>query len=71
MPEARAMNVKAEAFQEYNQAAVLDKLLTSLLDQLALAVGMVHAQSGSPSPSRRASSRAGRALATGWWIACR
>ena len=28
--EARAMNVKAEAFQEYNQAAVLDKLLTSL-----------------------------------------
>jgi len=28
--EARAMNIKAEAFQEYNQAAVLDKLLTSL-----------------------------------------
>src|SRR5258705_4009046 len=28
--EARAMNVKAEACQEYNQAAVLDKLLTSL-----------------------------------------
>src|SRR6266851_738273 len=28
--EARAMNVKAEAFQEYNQAAVVDKLLTSL-----------------------------------------
>jgi flotillin len=27
--EARAMNVKAEAFQEYNQAAVIDKLLTS------------------------------------------
>ena len=27
---ARAMNVKAEAFQEYNQAAVIDKLLTSL-----------------------------------------
>ena len=26
--EARAMNVKAEAFQEYNQAAVIDKLLT-------------------------------------------
>ena len=24
------MNVKAEAFQEYNQAAVLDKLLTGL-----------------------------------------
>jgi flotillin len=28
--EARAMNIKAEAFQEYNQAAVLDKLLTGL-----------------------------------------
>ena len=28
--EARAMNVKAEAFQEYNQAAVIDKLLTSM-----------------------------------------
>lgn len=28
--EARAMNVKAEAFQEYNQAAVMDKLLTGL-----------------------------------------
>jgi flotillin len=28
--EARAMNVKAEAFQEYNQAAVIDKLLTAL-----------------------------------------
>jgi len=28
--EARAMNVKAEAYQEYNQAAVVDKLLTSL-----------------------------------------
>ena len=28
--EARAMNVKAEAFQEYNQAAVVDKLITSL-----------------------------------------
>ena len=26
--EAKAMNVKAEAFQEYNQAAVLDKLIT-------------------------------------------
>jgi flotillin len=30
--EARAMNVKAEAFQEYNQAAVLDKLLTGMPD---------------------------------------
>src|SRR5262245_29417378 len=28
--EARAMNVKAEAFQEYNQAAGIDKLLTGL-----------------------------------------
>jgi flotillin len=28
--EARAMNAKAEAFQEYNQAAVLDKLITGL-----------------------------------------
>jgi flotillin len=30
--EARAMNVKAEAYQEYNQAAVVDKLLTGLPD---------------------------------------
>jgi flotillin len=28
--EARAMNVKAEAYQEWNQAAVVDKLITSL-----------------------------------------
>jgi len=28
--EARAMNVKAEAFQEYNQAAVVDKLLSGM-----------------------------------------
>jgi flotillin len=28
--EARAMNVKAEAYQEYNQAAVIDKLFTNL-----------------------------------------
>jgi flotillin len=28
--EARAMNVKAEAYQEYNQAAVIDKLLSGL-----------------------------------------
>jgi flotillin len=28
--EARAMNVKAAAFQEYNQAAVIDKLLTAM-----------------------------------------
>ena len=28
--EAKAMNVKAEAFQEYNQAAVVDKLLTNM-----------------------------------------
>ena len=30
--EARAMNVKAEAFQEYNQAAIVDKLFSSLPD---------------------------------------
>src|SRR5947199_1145871 len=28
--EAKAMNVKAEAYQEYNQAAIYEKLLTSL-----------------------------------------
>src|ERR1017187_3394057 len=28
--EARAMNVKAEAYKEYNQAAVVDKLITGL-----------------------------------------
>jgi flotillin len=28
--EARAMNVKAAAFQEYNQAAVIDKLISSM-----------------------------------------
>src|ERR1700761_4222563 len=28
--EAKAMNVKAEAFQEYNQAAVFDKLITGM-----------------------------------------
>jgi flotillin len=28
--EAKAMNTKAEAFQEYNQAAVVDKLLTNM-----------------------------------------
>jgi flotillin len=30
--EARAMNVKAEAYQQYNQAAVVDKLITGLPD---------------------------------------
>jgi flotillin len=30
--EAKAMNVKAEAFQEYNQAAIVDKLFTGLPD---------------------------------------
>jgi len=30
--EARAMNVKAEAFQEYNQAAIVDRLFTTLPD---------------------------------------
>jgi flotillin len=28
--EARAMNIKAEAYQQYNQAAVVDKLITGL-----------------------------------------
>jgi flotillin len=28
--EAKAMNVKAQAYQEYNQAAVVDRLITSL-----------------------------------------
>ncbi|MCU1260036.1 MAG: Flotillin domain protein, partial [Bryobacterales bacterium] len=28
--EARAMNVKAEAYQEYNQAAVVDKLISNM-----------------------------------------
>jgi flotillin len=28
--EAKAMNIKAEAFQEYNQAAVIDKLFTAM-----------------------------------------
>jgi flotillin len=30
--EARAMNVKAEAYQQWNQAAVVDKLITGLPD---------------------------------------
>jgi flotillin len=30
--EAKAMNVKAEAFQEYNQAAVIDKLFSTMPD---------------------------------------
>jgi len=33
--EARAMNVKAEAYQEYNQAAVIDKLLSSMPEIVA------------------------------------
>jgi flotillin len=33
--EARAMNVKAEAYQEYNQAAVVDKLIGGLPDIVA------------------------------------
>lgn len=41
--EARAMNVKAEAFQEYNQAAVIDKLLTGLPEVVkALAQPLSH-----------------------------
>ena len=30
--EAKAMNVKAEAYQEWTQAAVVDKLLTNMAD---------------------------------------
>ena len=30
--EAKAMNVKAEAYQGWNQAAVVDKLLTNMAD---------------------------------------
>ncbi len=30
--EARAMNVKAEAYQEFNQAAIVDKLITAMPD---------------------------------------
>jgi len=33
--EARAMNVKAEAYQEYNQAAVIDKLLGAMPEIVA------------------------------------
>jgi flotillin len=33
--EAKAMNVKAEAYQEYNQAAVVDKLITGMPDIVA------------------------------------
>jgi flotillin len=33
--EAKAMNVKAEAYQEYNQAAVVDKLITGLPEIVA------------------------------------
>jgi flotillin len=41
--EARAMNVKAEAFQEYNQAAIIDKLLTGLPEVVrALAAPLEH-----------------------------
>src|SRR5262249_23808020 len=32
--EAKAMNVKAEAYQEYNQAAVVDRLITNLPEVL-------------------------------------
>jgi flotillin len=37
--EARAMNVKAEAFQEYNQAAVVDKLISGLPEIVAALAG--------------------------------
>jgi flotillin len=41
--EARAMNVKAEAYQEYNQAAVVDKLITGLPEVVrALASPLEH-----------------------------
>ena len=33
--EAKAMNIKAEAYQEYNQAAVVDKLITGLPEVVA------------------------------------
>jgi flotillin len=41
--EAKAMNVKAEAYQEYNQAAVVDKLISGLPDVVrALAEPLSH-----------------------------
>ena len=41
--EARAMNVKAEAYQEYNQAAVVDKLISGLPEVVrALASPLSH-----------------------------
>ncbi len=41
--EAKAMNVKAEAYQEYNQAAVIDKLLTGMPEVVkALAAPLSH-----------------------------
>jgi flotillin len=41
--EAKAMNVKAAAYQEYNQAAVIDKLITGLPDVVrALAEPLKH-----------------------------
>src|ERR1700746_270265 len=40
--EAKAMNVKAEAYQEWSQAAVVDKLITNMAD-------VVRALSGPPS----------------------
>jgi flotillin len=41
--EARAMSVKAEAYQEWNQAAVVDKLLTGLPEVVrALAAPLAH-----------------------------
>src|SRR2546421_6745192 len=41
--EAKAMNVKAEAFQEYNQAAVIDKLISTMPEVVkALAAPLEH-----------------------------
>ena len=50
--EARAMNVKAEAFQEYNQAAVIDKLLTAMPEIVARTRRAARARS-TRSPSSR------------------
>src|SRR5436305_2286183 len=42
--EARAMNIKAEAYQEFNQAAIIDKLITNMPEVVrALAAPFAHA----------------------------
>jgi flotillin len=41
--EAKAMNVKAEAYQEFNQAAIVDKLITNMADVVrAMAAPLEH-----------------------------